>query len=569
MAKVAESVSKWLPWREFVSLVMLLFGYMEEYTWVWSIREAAGGRIKTRGENVSILSVAWRGVIVFDRLVRRKKLLSAISVIDSRPIKRRRKLVLATFPVTSVGMIDRYSGTLRLPGEPGEIISNVEFCIDGLVTPARLPAPRDNTARREMWSAARLYAEMIGDEIALTPEMGPKLLPAQLELSRQIRAGLITPWDMSKPDEPKRVPLDRFRLSKFWGTTIVSVHGQLTNWPAPKNEGNHACRIMFYADEGKRVFPRLDWLREEAKRSAAVARAWLTKLNDLIALNEANGPDWKRFIELVAMIGGNLENLTAEEAAAVRLVDGFSSVQANAELLYEAKKIRRCIGDRLAEAVHASQLVITGYRVSDLTVPVTIPGHLVTTDQIWLLLRSGELPIGERYVGARIGLSKRPEVPPHAVGPSGQRADQPSAVSSPSETASSPLVDETATSSQPEPILPADTAAAEVSTTEAQIEGAEAPQIRPPEPAEQQPEAATSSPELEPIPPAKQVSREDLREAIDQIPPEWILEPGRTEKEIQDRIEQIAGGAVSREWMREELKARVPGKNRGRGRPRT
>jgi hypothetical protein len=442
MAKVGESVSKWLPWREAVNLVMLRLGYMEEYAWVWIIREAAGGRIKTRGENVSILSVAWRGVIVFDRLARRKKLLSAISVIDSRPIKRRRKLVLATFQATSVGTIDRYTGTLLLPRES---INNIELCLDGLVTTARLPAPQNNTAGREWWSAARLYAEMIGDEPELTPAMSPKILPAQQQLTRKILTGFITPWDMSKQDEPKRVSVDRFRPSRFWGTTIVSVHGELTSWPAPKNEDDHSCRIMFYADEGKRVFPRLDWLREEAQRHAAVARAVLTRLNDLFALDEANRTDWKLFVERVAAIGGDLENLTAEEAAAVRLVEGFSSVQANAELLYEAEKIRRRIGDRLAEAVRAGRLEITGCNASDLKARVTIPAGPIATNRIWELLRSDELEIYDRhYVDVRIGPPELPEVTPesqHAVGSSCQKAGQPSAVPSPPEAASPPPVD--------------------------------------------------------------------------------------------------------------------------------
>jgi hypothetical protein len=407
---VVESTPIWLPWREAVNLVALRLKYTEEYAQVWIICEAAGGRIKTRGENGAIPSVAWRGVIVFDRLARRKKLLSAVSVIDSRPIKRRGKLLLAASVGASVGTIDRYNGTLRLPGEPGEIISNVEFCIEGLVTPARLP-PQDNVAGREGLWANQLYAWMIGDETTLP--LGPKLLPAQLELSRQIRARSMTPWDMSKPDEPKRVPLEQFRVSRFWGTTIVSVDGRLISWPSGKGEGDRSCRIMFYADEGERVFPRLDWLREEAKRCAAVARAWLTKLNDLIALDEANGPDWKRFIELVAMIGGNLENLTAEEAAAVRLLNGFSDVRANAELrpaLDEAKKIRRRIGDRLTESVHADQLEVEGRSVPDLEEMRRIPGSLVTADQIWSVLRFSKLEIeGRRYVDVQIRPPEAPE----------------------------------------------------------------------------------------------------------------------------------------------------------------
>jgi hypothetical protein len=375
-----KSTSIRLPGHDLVNLAMFRIGFVEEeYAQVWIDREATGGRIRVQGETlegeeVSILPAAYRKPIDFRQLMRGRTLL----------------------PITPLSAADRDTGV------PWVVIHNVKLRLDGLVTMAWLPESLDNVARREWWSAARLYAEMIGGEPKLTPEMGPKILPAQLEVTRKIRAGQITPWDMSKPDEPKRVPIDRFRRSRFWGTTIVSVYGELISWPTPKNEDDHSCRIMFYADEGKRVSPRLDWLREEAERHAVVARAWLTKLNGLIALNETNGPDWK--VERVAAIGGNLENLTAEEAAAVRLVNGFSSVQANAELLYEAKKIRHQIGDRFVEAVRAGRLEITGRDASDLKVRATIPASLITPDRIWELLRSDELEIAhQRYVDARIG----------------------------------------------------------------------------------------------------------------------------------------------------------------------
>jgi hypothetical protein len=413
-----ESTSIWLTWREAVSLVMLCLGYTEEYAWVWIAREVAGGRIKAQRET----SEEWEEGKVIKAVLR--------GVIDSGQLARSRILL----PVTPLGVIDRDTGTLRFPWEPWETINNVELCLDGLVTAARLPASQDNAAGREWWSAARLYAWMIGDEPELTSKISPKILLAQLQLTRKIRTGRITPWDMSKPDEPKRVSVDRFRLSRFWGTTIVSVHGELTSWPTPKNEDDHSCRIMFYPDEAEWVFPRLDWLREKAERYAAAVRARLTKLNDLIALDEANRTDWERFNELVAMIGGNLENLMAEEATAARLVDGFSSVQANTGLrsaLDEAEKIRSRIGDRFTESVHADRLEITGYSAADLTKLVTIPARFVPTDQILSLLGSGELTIfGQHYVGVRIGPPEPPEVTPdrqHAVSPSGRQAGQLSA----------------------------------------------------------------------------------------------------------------------------------------------
>ena len=324
---------------------------------------------------------------------------------------------------------------------------------------------------------------------------------------------------MSKPDEPKRVPVDQFHLSR-WRTTIVNVYGELTTWPAPKNEGDHKYRMMFYADQCKRVFPQLDWLREEANRYAAVVGAGLSELNDLIALAEANRTDWTRLVELVAMIGGNLENLTPEESAAVRLVNGFSSARANVELrraLHEAEKIRRRIGDRFTEAVRAGQLEIKGRSASDLKVLVTIPKNFVTTDLIWSLLRSSELVIaGQHYVDVQIGPSEPPEATPepqHAVSPSGQRAGQPSA---------------------------------------------EPPQLLQVEPV---PSAGEPTPEFKPA------STAAVHDAIDRSK-EWLLEPGRTEKEKRERIEQLAGGTVSRDQLRPALKARVPDLNRGRGRPR-
>jgi hypothetical protein len=383
-----ESTLTWLPLREAISLVVLRLEYTEEYARVWITREAVGDRIKVQGEtiegwDVSILPVAWRGVIDWD------------------------------------------AGALRFSEE---VINNVKLCLDGLVTATLLPAPKGDAAGREGWPAGQLYSWMIGE----ISEIGPKiLLPAQLQLTRKILAGLITPWDVSKPDEPKQVSRDRFHLSR-WRTTIVNVFGELITWPAPKNEGIREYRIIFYANQCKWVFPRLDWLREEAERYAVEVRAGLAQLNGLIALDEPNRTDWTRFVELVAMVGGNLENLTPEESAAVRLVHGFSSVRANAEIhpaLHEAEKIRRRIIDRIVEAVRAGQLEVKGRSRSDLKVVVTIPARLVTADQIWSWLRSDELEIaGRHYVDVQIEPSKPPDEPvsdgePGAGADAGARAD--------------------------------------------------------------------------------------------------------------------------------------------------
>jgi hypothetical protein len=192
---------------------------------------------------------------------------------------------------------------------------------------------------------------------------------------------------------------------------VVAVDGGLTTWTPSNNEGSREYHLLFYADQVKWVFPRLDWLREEAERYASLVRAGLIELTDLITVDEANRTDWTRFIELVGMIGGNLENLKPEESAAVRLVNGFSSVQANTpantELrpaLHEAEKIRCRIGDRFTEAVRVGQLEVKGRNAMNLTVAVIIPASLITADRIWSLLRSGELEIaGQQYVDARIG----------------------------------------------------------------------------------------------------------------------------------------------------------------------
>ena len=139
----AETNLSWIPLREAISFGARRLGYAEQYAWVWIIREAAHDRIKAQGKtpegwNVSILAAAWRGVV------------------DSGQLMRSRTLL----PITSVGVIDRHAGTLRFPWEPWEIISNVELCLDGLVTAALLPVPQDNAAGREGWWAAELFVWM-------------------------------------------------------------------------------------------------------------------------------------------------------------------------------------------------------------------------------------------------------------------------------------------------------------------------------------------------------------------------------------------------------------------------
>jgi hypothetical protein len=207
----------------------------------------------------------------------------------------------------------------------------------------------------------------------------------------------------------------------------------------------------------------------EAERYAAAVRAVLTKLNSLIAFDEANRIDWLRFVKLNAMIGSSdLVNLTPEESAAVRLVKNEFPFTVNAQLRRardEMETIRRRIGDRFTEAGRAGGLVFKCRGGPDLQTVVTIP---VTAELIWSWLRRGVLVSGgEHHVDVQIGPPELPEVTPesqHAVGSSGQRADQPSAVSSPSETASSPLVDAKTTEATPpksEPVSsPADTVAA-------------------------------------------------------------------------------------------------------------
>jgi hypothetical protein len=78
----------------------------------------------------------------------------------------------------------------------------------------------------------------------------------------------------------------------------------------------------------------------------------------------------------------------------------------------------------------------------------------------------------------------------------------------------------------------------------------------------------TAQAESEP-PIGRRASDAAVRKAIGEIPEEWFVEPGRSETEIRERIEQLAKGAVSRDRLRCALKAGVPAlKKRGRGRPR-
>jgi hypothetical protein len=74
-------------------------------------------------------------------------------------------------------------------------------------------------------------------------------------------------------------------------------------------------------------------------------------------------------------------------------------------------------------------------------------------------------------------------------------------------------------------------------------------------------------PSAEPPSKSKPASDAAVYDAIDRSK-ESLLEPGRTEKEKLERIEQLAGGTVSRDHqLRPALKAR--GLTRARGRPRT
>jgi hypothetical protein len=166
-----------------------------------------------------------------------------------------------------------------------------------------------------------------------------------------------------------------------------------------------------------------------------------------------------------------------------------------------------------------------------------------------------------------INLQEIPYRPQSARSPGGDRpVDHPVAAEADSSSPVDIMAAEAATSSpEPEPTPPADHPPVD-------HPGADSEAASPLPVDVMVTEAATSPSEPEPAPsakPVRQASRGALREAIGKISPEWIMEPGRTEKEIQERIEQLTGSAVPRDWMREELKVLVPGKNRGRGRPRT
>jgi hypothetical protein len=487
-------------------------GSTTEYPWQWIIRDWKADQLRPQGRTpegweVSLLPSAAEKI---DRVTGTLK----ESHIETKAVSRIEKLANID--------TDRKEITIKDDVE----IRHIKLRVNSMMRLGMLLPPNAEVAEQGRRTVSQIIAWLVVRKWLKLEEgewpigMDGEIRLARLELARACKEGLI----------------------RFQDEQGKPVH-DLRQW----------CGITAEASEIARLYPLLisaaKWIHKAVERYAAAGTtgAEPANLNALVEF-EANRPDWACFKERTKSIGGNLDNSVLEETARALLASDLSAawVPEIQPALREMQEIKRRMVERLVEAIRAGHRKITGYSASDLMV-ATIPACLVTTNHILSLLASGELLIfGRHYVGARIG--RPPE---------------------------SPLVDakttEATTPPKPEPILPADTAAAEVpqSTTEAQIEGAEAPQIRPPEPAEQQPEAATSQPEPGPTPPAKQVSREDLREAIDQIPPEWILEPGRTEKEIQDRIEQIAGGPVSREWMREELKARVPGKNRGRGRPRT
>jgi hypothetical protein len=82
------------------------------------------------------------------------------------------------------------------------------------------------------------------------------------------------------------------------------------------------------------------------------------------------------------------------------------------------------------------------------------------------------------------------------------------------------------------------------------------------------------TPEQPKAPPRRPASEAALHKVIDEIQKDeaqkkWFAESRRTEKERQMRIEQLAGGSVSRARLRLALKDGVPAlKNRTRGRPR-
>jgi hypothetical protein len=224
---------------------------------------------------------------------------------------------------------------------------------------------------------------------------------------------------------------------------IVQPHGTLGVWPprAPDNfqEELRAWRgITAEANEIGRLYPVLisaaEWMRKAVERyaDAGTAGAERANLNALIEL-ETNRDDWARFVELADSIGGHPDNSVLEETARALLVSDLSSayVPEIQPILREMQECKRRMVDRFTKAVHAGQLEITGYSVSNLMELVTIPARFVTADQILSLLRSGELSIfDQRYVGARIGPPESSEVSSesqHAVGPSGQQAGQPSA----------------------------------------------------------------------------------------------------------------------------------------------
>ena len=144
------------------------------------------------------------------------------------------------------------------------------------------------------WSAAQTLSWIIRQEpLELkqwSPDMGPKMEPAQKTLATGIGAGKITAWGRRKRHGSLvQIPAGDFRISRM--SLIVGPHGDLATVPRHKlstYEGTQWKDIEFDPDEIKREWPKpppspaMDWMLREAEK-ALKTTGHLGKQTDLVS----------------------------------------------------------------------------------------------------------------------------------------------------------------------------------------------------------------------------------------------------------------------------------------------
>jgi hypothetical protein len=450
-------------------------GSLPEYAWQWIVREGEAGQIQARGRTWDGQE-PWLFPNAWGRIDRATSTLRSPFPKEIRK-RRRKRLEDLERSKDTLGLLSLYRGwpeeltateqviAARIAGEVSpeergrmvaelsaacscdEEIRHIKLCVDDLMRLGMRPPPdakvvelgRMRASEILSWLALRRWLKFEDGE--WPTEMGRELLPAQRELTRAWRKGLLRLRDSRGELVPDMN--DRDVILTPYGTLDVSPPRAPDKFP----DELKAWRGITVEGEIARLYPVLisaaEWIHKAVERYAAAGTtgAEPANLNALVEF-EANRPHWACFKERTKSIGGNLDNSVLEETARALLASDLSAawVPEIQPALREMQEIKRRMVDRLVEAVHTGQLEITGYHASDLTV-VTIPARLVTADQILSLLRSGELPIfGRHYVGVQIGPPKPPEAssePQHnrsqsARSPGGDRpVTEPEAASSP------------------------------------------------------------------------------------------------------------------------------------------